>query len=872
VSPEYRILAAAALAAVSVPVAARAVRLDTRVVPTFQYVSLHIDAGQKDYTGSTRIELQVKEKTASFRFHAEDIPLTRLVLTGPKGPIAVEHESGDGATIEVRAKSPLAPGKYTLEIDFANGFGTQAVGLYRMENEGQGYVFTQFEADDAREAFPCWDEPGFKIPWQLAVDVPEGHIAVTNTPVESERVENGWRKYVFRRTQPLPSYLIAVAAGPLERVPIQGMSVPGNVVTLRGQSRLAKLAAELTPPILKGLEAYFGQPYPFEKLDLIGIPEYWAGAMENPGAITYAASILLVDPDAASVGQRSSLARVTAHELSHMWFGDMVTMKWWDDLWLNESFADWMGDKITDQVHPQFDVGVEELQNVSRVMAGDARPSAQAIRRPVESTDDLLQNVGTQYNKGKAVLGMFEQWIGEEKFRAGVLAYLREHQWGSTTASDFWQALSKASGTDVSAAMATFIEQPGLPLVRVEPESGNRVKISQRRFSNWGVQQPEQSWKVPVALRYSDGKAVHTQSLLLDTPSRVVTLETPGAPEWLLPNADQRGYYFWESPPEMVALLASRSAEILNERERAGFLGNLSALLDAGVVHGDAYLAAVGQFTADKDPQIISTALGALQKVRMAFVPPELEATFGQYVRTSLRPALDRFGMDARPGEPEGITLVRPELLAWLGDAGQDAEIRAHGEKLARAYLDKPTSIDPSVASTALQLAAIRGDRALFDLYCQRFESSQVPADRNRFLAGLGGFRDPQVVEAALGYTLKGPLRPNECFRIPFALLSHPESRDHVFEWFLANYGAMAQRLPPPARSFMPFVASGCSAERLAAAQEFFSKPEHQGPGIDVTLAKVSDQVHDCVGLREREGPAVAAFLEKKFSSARNSK
>ena len=870
-SPAHRILAAAALAAISAPVAARAARLDTRVVPTSQHVSLHIDAAQKDYTGSTRIELQVKEKTSSFRFHAEDIPLTRLVLTGPKGPIAVEHEPGDGATIEVRAKSPLAPGKYTLDIDFANGFGTKAVGLYRMEDHGQGYAFSQFEADDAREAFPCWDEPQFKIPWQLAIEVPEGHIAVTNTPVESEHVENGWRKYVFRRSQPLPSYLVAIAAGPLEQVPIRGMSIPGNVVTLRGQARLGQLAAEMTPPILKALEEYFGQPYPYEKLDLIGIPEYWAGAMEHPGAVTYAASILLVDPDAPSAAQRRGIASTTAHELAHMWFGDMVTMQWWDDLWLNESFADWMGDKITDRVYPQFEFGVEELQSIARVMQGDARPSAQAVRQPVESTDDLFQNIGTQYNKGKAVLSMFEQWVGEEKFRAGVLAYLSEHRWANATAADFWHALSKASGSDVSAAMATFIEQPGLPLVRMEPESGNRVKVSQHRFSNWGVQQPDQSWKVPVTFRYSDGKAVHTQSVLLDTPSRVVTLETPGAPEWLLPNADQRGYYRWETTPEMIATLASRSAEILNQRERAGFLGNLSALLDAGEVHGDTYLAAVGEFAGSPEPQSVLAVVGALEKVRGAFVPEGQEAAFAQYVRSTLRPALDRFGMDPRSGEPEAVALVRPDLLSWVGDVGQDSEVREHGEKLARSYLDQPGSIDASVAATALKLAAIRGDRALFDLYRQRFESAQVPVDRNRYLAGLSSFRDPQLVDAALAYVLAGPLRPNEILTIPFGMLSHPANRDRVFAWLTTNFGAIQQRMPPEILTYMPYIASGCSAERLAAAQEFFAKPEHQGPGTTVTLAKVSDQVHDCVGLREREGAAVAAFLEGKFS-ARNSK
>jgi alanyl aminopeptidase len=842
-------------------------RLDRRVVPTFQFVSLRINADEQDYSGNTRIELRVQEPVSVFRLHAEEMPILGVKLTGVAGAIEVEHEVAEDALLEIRAAQPLSPGDYSLEIAFANGYSTKAVGLYRMENEGQGYVFTQFEADDAREAFPCWDEPSFKIEWQLAIEVPEGHIAVTNTPVEKESVEGGWHHYLFRRTKPLPSYLIAVAAGPLETVEIPGMSIPASVVTIRGQSHLAQLALETTPAILRALEEYFGTRYPYEKLDLIAIPEYWPGAMEHPGAVTYAAQILLVDPQAASMGQRRTLARVTAHELAHMWFGNLVTMEWWDDLWLNESFADWMGDKIAQQVYPQYNLEVTGLQSSMNVMVGDSRPSAQAIRQPVESTDNRMQNLGTQYNKGKAVLAMFEQWIGPDAFRAGVLDYINRHRWGNARASDLWQALARASDHDVASAMATFIEQPGVPLVSVTNESGNRIRVSQQRFSNWGVEQPNQQWKIPVSLRYSDGTAVHTKMVMLEEEARVVSLDTSGQPAWVLPNANQRGYYRWDVPKEMLRVLATEAQEILNERERVGFIANLSALLDAGVVSGDDYLFALGEYASDAKPMVISGLLGALAKVEVAFVPRELEDSFAQYVRSTLTPALERFGREAKPGEDEEIALFRPQLLRWLGDTGQDESILAYAEELAQRYKADATSIDASLAGTALRLSAIRGDRALFDDYKQRFEAAQVPADRARYLGALSGFRDPELIQEALDYTLHGPLRPNELFRIPGGLMGHPPNRDFIFEWLMQSYDEIAQRVPPTFLGFMPFIASGCSAERLAAAQEFFAMPEHQAPGTDVRLAKVSDQVKDCVGLREREGEAVAAYLERLVGS-----
>ncbi|HZL85834.1 MAG TPA: ERAP1-like C-terminal domain-containing protein, partial [Candidatus Krumholzibacteria bacterium] len=308
-------------------------------------------------------------------------------------------------------------------------------------------------------------------------------------------------------------------------------------------------------------------------------------------------------------------------------------------------------------------------------------------------------------------------------------------------------------------------------------------------------------------------------------------------------------------------------ATILNERERVGFIGNLSALLDAGALNGGDYLFALGKFADDPQPQVISSVLSALGKVELAFVQPENEIAFAAYVRATLGPALERFGAEPRSGEDEQIRLFRPQLLEWLGDTGKDVAILEMAENLARRYVQDPHSIDAQLSGVALQLSAIRGDRALFDDYRQRFESAQVPADRNRYLGALANFRDPEIIEEALRYTLTGPLRSNELLTIPGGLVGYPPQRDRVFRWLTENYDAIGKRLPPEFMGFMPFMAGGCSAERLAKAQEFFGQPQHQAPGTTVQLAKVGDQVHDCVGLHEREGAAVAAFLDRSVGT-----
>ena len=835
-------------------------RLGTDVVPVSQDVRLVVDARKPDYTGSVRVELDVRRPAATFSLHAEEMDIRRLALTGPGGPAEVTHAASGKARLDVTAKAPLAPGRYTLEIDFANEYDTRATGLYKVKAAGDDYLFTQFEADEARQAFPCWDEPSFKIPYRMTVVVPAEHVAVSNTPIVTDTVKDGQRTVEFARTRPLPSYLLALATGPLEFVPIPGLSIPGRVVTVKGASHLAGEAVRTTPPVLAALERYFGRPYPYEKLDLIAVPEFWPGAMENPGAITFRDSILLLDSRAASAAQRRSLVAINAHELAHMWFGDLVTMAWWDDLWLNESFASWMGDKVTAEAFPEFRIELDAVQGVQRAMVTDARLSTRAIRQPVTVLDNLLQAADElAYQKGQAVLGMVEAWVGPAVFRKGVLDYLAAHEWKNATAADLWGALSKAAGKDVGGMLATFLDQPGIPFVTVEPTQGARVRISQRRFANHGVTAPATSWQIPVRLKYDVGGRIMTRTVLLAGPTQEVELETPV--RWVHPNADEGGYYRWSVPAPVLQALADGGEKAMSARERVGFIGNASALLDAGALRGDAYLRLLKPFANDPEPDVVTSLIASLGKVKNAFVTPEVEPAWSGYVRQVLRPALDRFGKDRRAGEPESVSLLRPQLLLWMGREGADPEVLEHAGTVARAYMADPASADPSIAGVALQLHALKGDRALFDEYRRRVEAATVPADRARYLGALGYFREPAIVEDALRYTLEGKLRPQEMFTIPTGMGTAVGSEARAYRFFTENYGVIQQKLPPMFLAFMPRIASGCNEERVVAARTFFADPTRAVAGMEKEMVQVAELVKDCASLRAREGAAVAAYL-----------
>ncbi len=850
--------------ALALPAAALAApRLGDDVVPVAQRIDLEVDPARTDFRGSVAIDLEVRRPAAAVRFHAQDLRLERVELTGGGGGErwALAPAVGERGLVTAAAPRPLAPGRYTLEIDFAGAFNPQAVGLYRVEQAGHAYAFTQFQAVDARRAFPCWDEPAFKLPYTLRLRVPAGLVAVANTPVAADVVADGWRTVEFAPTPPLPSYLLALAVGAFERAEIAGLSVPGAIYAPAGQGGLTATAAAMTPPILAALERYFGRPYPFAKLDLIAVPEFWPGAMENAGAITFADRILLVDPRAVTAGQRQTLARFLAHELAHMWFGDLVTMAWWDDLWLNESFADWLATKIVDEVHPELGYGLSALGGIQGIMTTDARPSTPPIRKPVTDVSEAMEGLGVAYAKGRAVLAMVEAWVGPEAFRRGVLAHLAAHEWGNAAAADLWRALAEASGADVAGALESFVAQPGLPLIEVEVGAGGKtLHLRQRRFLNAGTEAPAQRWKVPVALAVGTARGREDRWLLLTGAEATLALDSPI--EWVLPNAGARGYYRWRLPAPRLVGLARDAAGALTPAERIGLLGNTAALLDSGALAGDAYLETLHAFAADPDPAVVAAVVDGLGKVEQAFVPEPLAGAFAGYVRATLGPALERFGAGRSAGEPETVSLLRPRLLAWLGDEGRDAEVRRRAVGWARGYLEDPGALDPTLAGMALHLAARDGDRELFESYRRRFESSP-PAERARFLGALGAFDDPELQAAALDYARTGPLRANELFNIAGSIADSEAGRERVYAWTVAHYAELTGRIPPDFVAFMPFIAAGCSEDRLARAEAFFARTEHRVEGTERQLARVAEQVRDCAALRLREGPAVAAYLER---------
>lgn len=834
-------------------------RLATDVIPTAQAVELTVDPTLPDYGGRVAIDLDVRIATSSFALHAVGMSISNVSLEAGERHLAIRHAVADGRlTIETHA--PLAVGRHRLSVEFARPFGQRAHGLYRVEKNGRHYSYTDLEPTGAREVFPCFDEPAFKIPFTVSAIVPEMNEVLANAPIASSTRGLDGRKTVrFQATPPLPTYLFALMSGPFDTRDLPGLGVPGRVVTTAGDAGNVELAATTTAPLLKALETWFGSPYPYAKLDLIAVPEYWAGAMENPGAITYSERVLVLDPARITLADRRRQFRITAHELAHQWFGDYVTMQWWDDVWLNESFADWMGDKITTMVHPEVGIELEELARIQGTMAEDARPSAEPIRRPVAAAEEALRNVGTVYLKGKSVLGMFELWMGADKFQAGVRQYLANHAWGNATADDLWAALSEAADADVASALRTFVDQPGVPIVEVEATDGG-VRLSQRRFHPAGTKVTPLTWQIPVGLRYARGGAIETREVLLDGRSTTVRLGDR-AIDWIMPNRGARGWYFWKLPEGMLRqLLLDPGSRLPDPRERIGLLGNLGALFRVGELRAQLYLDTLAALANDENPQVVSAVLTEIGELDRTFVSARLERDFATWIRRTLGPTLARYGREAVAGEDELVSLLRPRLLLLLGDQGQDGEVRAFADAAAARYLQDPMAVDPAIAEVLVALYAQRGDARLYDEIRSRFETARDPGDRSRFLATLGEFRDPAIRARALRYAIEGPLRSPEVTDIAESMGRTRTGRDPVWTWFTDNYDKILERAPGPTQPWLAYFASNCDARRITEAEKFFADPRHQVPGTLETLAKVLDAARDCVSLKSRSGRDVATY------------
>jgi len=847
--------AASVLGLITLSVMARAetpmdYRLPPGIHPTGQSIELRLDPALPEYSGSTTIDITVEQASERIGIYQVAMQMPRITLAGQGVERTLTPTAGEWDMVWMADGKPIAPGDYQLRIEFNGPYATDSLGMHRVHFEDNDYVFTQFEAMHARRAFPVFDEPAFKIPYQLTINAPGGLTVVSNTPVAQRSEAEGWQRVQFMQTKPIPSYLIAYAVGPMDSVPITGLSVPGRIYTPRGRSGQVGFVVQQTPRILKALESYFGAPYHYRKLDLLAVPEFAFGAMENPGLVTFRTDLLMVG-DTPVGSQAARVLGVLAHELAHQWYGDLVTLRWWNDMWLNESFASWMGNRVMESVYPQYETDLSLPQ--SDAFGIDELVSAKPVRKPVRVEDDIFEDLGLAYSKGHSILRVLEAYAGPEVFQAAVRDYLKRYAWGNATEQDLWSVVSEHADSDISAIAARYLNQAGIPLVSVDAQG----KVTQSRYETVGRDAPDQQWLIPLSVKYKQDGKIKQTFYLLDKPTG--TLDIPANVEWLLPDAGANGYYRWMIDPAQFQRLVQDS-DALDNREKIALLDNSEALLNAGELSLSDYLLVLNKALADPHPLVFRPALRALLEIGDDFIDAANAEAFSRFVDQALDGRLDAIGLEPREAEPETVTQVRPTLVWLLGQYGSDETVHRQIANLAHRYLADPESVPSDLGRAALSVNALHGDRKEYEAYRKAYVNSNSESMKTNLLSSMY-FSDPRIITEHLNWSLGEAVPAGDAADGLYDASQVLDDYTLLYEWLDKNLDALLAKLPPVRHHYMPMLtASTCIQANLDKLVAFY---EPRGEIYRAYLAKSVENIENCIARKQRESAALESFLQR---------
>lgn len=856
------------LAASEVPLG----KLPRLVVPTAYQVDLRMDARAERYSGRVDITLDVREATNHFYIHARGSTLQSAQLVNAKSKtLAAKTETVDsaGGVVRVSAAKRLKPGRWQLRLAFDAPYDLRLQGAYKVRSGGADYVMTQMEPLGARNAFPNFDEPAFKTPWTFTITAPKGDTAIFNTAeLSSEAQADGWVTHRYAQTRPLPSYLIAFAVGPWELVEfapiaktaLRDHAIPLRGVAARGQGERMRYMLGETAKILIALEDYFAYPYPYDKLDLLAAPDFSYGAMENPGLITYRDSLMFTNPDSATSQRRGALI-THAHELGHQWFGNVVTMPWWDDIWLNEAFATWIAAKAIHGIYPELEADMERLGGGLGAMGSDSLASARRIRNPVEEWTEVNSTFdGITYSKGGAVLSMMERYLGEDAFRSALRAHMRKFEFGSATSSDLGDSLAAQSAQPdvLRKAFASFTDQPGVPMLdtRLACSDGKAtLTVSQSRYAPIGAEYPTAAqWLVPMCVRVGRNDASSVECHLLSESTSSFALAGDTCPDYVHPNADGAGYYRFRLDDRAQQALTAAFAK-LNPFEQRMLADSVGAAFNSGELSVAQYLDAAPRFATAKQGDVIVAPLGTLEWIKERVANDAQRERIDRMLREVWGAQLKALGIDARAGDDDSTKSLRSDLIRVLAEHGRPQwlldELAVRGRKVIGLGGDrqfKADAVHRDLLSAALRAVIDRDGKAAFDLIELHLAKQEDSVLRSALMTALASVGDPALVQRAWALGLGPSVKPGEMVRLYFTAADRPEHHAALWQFVRTNYAAFEAKVPSVWQGKVVYFGSTalCSNEGADELQAFFGERARNLDGGPRAVAQSVESVKLC--------------------------
>ena len=838
---------------------AHAQRLPDTVRPDHYTLSLTPDLKTATFAGVESIDVTLKVPTTSITLNSAEIAFQSVAITASgKQQTATVSSDKDKEQTTFTVPDEFPAGKATLAIHYTGILNDKLRGFYLSKTARRNYAVTQFESTDARRAFPSFDEPAFKATYDVSLVIDSADTAISNSPIDSDTPGPVAGKHTlkFLSTPKMSTYLVAFLVGDFKCSSGEQDGVAIRVCSTPDKVALTPYGVDVAKYVLHYYNNYFGIPYPLKKLDLIGLPDFEAGAMENFGAITYRETALLVDPKTASVGAKRSVAEVIAHEMAHQWFGDLVTMQWWDNVWLNEGFATWMENKPVASMHPEWNIDQAVVSGVDDTLNLDAQPTTRAIRAKAETREEIEQMFdGISYGKAGEVLLMVENYLGEETFRKGVHNYLAAHLYSNATAEDFWGAQTATSHKPVDKIMESLVAQPGAPILTFGEPSGGQVSVEQKRFFvSPSIQpDPKQKWTLPVCMKTGDGK--ECDLLTPDKPS----LKVPSSALFFA-NAGGKGYYRSAYPANVYFALVAEVETSLAPTERISLLGDEWAQVRANKATVGDYLNLVEAVKADSSAAVVDNAIGSVNSIfqRVAATPEEKNA-LSAWIRSTFGPQYSRLG-EPSSSDSANTRELRATLLGILGYYGKDPAVIADAKQIAEKYLSYPGSIDATLGQTALSIAARNGDASLFDKLKQVYETSSDPELQNNALRLLPQFEDPSLVERSLDYATSNKVR-NQDAAIQVAYgLQIDATRDQTWKYVKEHWDKIQTLLTPELGSILVgSTSSFCSAQARDDVQQFFAA--HKVASADRAVKHSIERINGCIELRGLQEPNLHNWL-----------
>jgi aminopeptidase N len=855
-------------------------RLPENVVPDSYDLKFEPDLATATFTGDETIHVHLQKGATSIVLNSAEIEFKEVWIGSADFKQAAgvtKDEKNETATFTVPSVVPAGPAE--IHIRFSGILNDKLRGFYLSQTTRRRYAVTQFEATDARRAFPSFDEPAYKAVFRIALVIDKNDTAISNGKIVSDTPGPGAGKHTlqFSDSPKMSSYLVAMMVGDFACITGAADGIPIRVCAVPEKKDLLSYALLSAENILKYYDTYFQIKYPFQKLDIIAFPDFSAGAMENIAAITYRETLLTIDDKNASVDAHQAVVGVLAHEMAHMWFGDLVTMKWWDDIWLNEGFATWMSHKPIKAWKPEWHAERGEIQETGGSLSTDSIASVRAIRAKAETPAEIANLFdGIAYGKSASVLRMVEAYVGPDVFQKGANAYLEKHAYANATAEDFWNQMAATSEKPVDGIMASFTQQPGAPLVTVLKTecteklvpSGRKKKkmpftevtLSQERYFADVAKLTagsQEVWQIPISLRPAGAK--DTTYVLL--ANRQQTFELPGCAPWVYANAGGRGYY---RSAYDAATLGKMSAELetsFSPEERIHFLGDEWAMVRVGRLSIGDYLDTLEKMKTERARALVRVMVGRFGEIHDTVAGAADRAAFEKWVRDFLQPIAAELGETPKPGESDDTRALRSDVFATLAYYGRDPQVLAKSRVLIEQYMRDPNSVEAALAGNALAVSALDGNADLYNRYLEHMKTAKTPEEYYNYFGALTQFPSVDLAKRTFELVLSPEVKNQDLYQIG-GLLGNVDTQTAAWELFKSNYPAIAQKSDASLSSgFAAFAGYFCDEKLRDDSQEFFAAQNL--PGTERTLQNAKDAVNACIGLRTLQQANLSAYLKK---------